>query len=54
MPKGTKVHRLTDKLKAKGLPEGAAIATAQKQTRQSYATGKALRTATGKRARRSR
>jgi len=41
MPKGTKVHRLAERLKDK-YPIGSAIAIAQSQTHQSYKTGKML------------
>ena len=43
MPKGTRVHRLKTRLQRKGMEEGPAIATAQKKTGQSYATGKRVR-----------
>jgi hypothetical protein len=48
MPKGSKVHKLAGKLEAKGLPKGESIAIAQKQTGQSYATGKAPKSKSGK------
>lgn len=52
MPKGTKVDNRFQTLKAKGLPVGEAAAIAQKQTRQSLATGKPLNKAsTGKKGR---
>lgn len=40
MPKGTRVHRLADKLKKKGRSTGSAIRIAQSVTGQSYATGR--------------
>ena len=40
MPKGTKVHRLVQKLMAKGYPKPNAIRIAQKSTGLAYATGK--------------
>lgn len=40
MPKNTKVHKLAHELMRNGMPKGQAIATAQKKTGQSYATGK--------------
>lgn len=43
MPEGTKVHRCVDVLTAKGMEKGKAIAICQKQTNQSFATGKPLR-----------
>lgn len=42
MPKGTRVHRCVDKLKSK-MGEGKAIATCQKSTKQSYATGRSTK-----------
>lgn len=42
MPKNSKVHRQADAMKRAGVPESIAIATAQKRTGQSYATGKKL------------
>jgi hypothetical protein len=41
MPKGTKVHRCVEKVKAKGKGD-AAYAICQAATKQSYATGKPL------------
>ncbi len=41
MPKGTKVHRCVDKVKAKGSGVNP-YAVCQKSTGQSYATGKKL------------
>ena len=43
MPKGTKVHGCVTILMAKGMEKGKAIAICQKQTNQSYKTGKPLR-----------
>lgn len=43
MPKGTKVDKLFEILKNKGLPVGEAAATAQKQTSQSLHTGKHIK-----------
>ena len=40
MPKGTKVHKMAEAMQEKGMPVGQAIATAQKNTGMSYATGK--------------
>ena len=40
MPKGTKVHKKAEAMMAKGVPPEIAIPTAQKQTGQSFATGK--------------
>ena len=40
MPKGTKVHKMADAMQEKGVPVGKAIATAQKKTGMSYATGR--------------
>ena len=42
MPKGTRVDKLFEKLKAKGLPIGEAAAISQTQTKQSLHTGKKL------------
>ena len=41
MPAGTRVHRLVDKLKARGVV-GNPYAIAQAATKQSFATGKKL------------
>jgi len=43
MPKGTKVHRLAEKLQRKGKSKSSAIAIAQSVTKQSYKTGKSIR-----------
>jgi hypothetical protein len=43
MPKGTKVHRLKEKLMRKGKSKSSAIAIAQSVTKQSYKTGKSLK-----------
>jgi len=40
MPKGTKVHRLAEKLIAKGKSKVSAIKIAQAATGQSYKTGR--------------
>jgi len=40
MPKNTKVHKMADAIEKSGAPKSVAIATAQKRTGQSYATGK--------------
>lgn len=42
MPTNTKVHKMAKAMEASGAPVGMAIATAQKRTGQSYATGKML------------
>jgi hypothetical protein len=42
MPKGTRVARLVEHLKAKGYTGGSPYAIAQSVTHQSYATGKPL------------
>lgn len=44
MPKGTRVHRCVDRLKARGAP-GNPYAICQAATKQSFATGKPLRRA---------
>lgn len=41
MPKGTKVHKVFDALKDKGMNEGKAARIAQSKTGQSLKTGKA-------------
>lgn len=41
MPKGSKVHKLYDKLVSSGKSKGAAARIAQAQTNQSLKTGKA-------------
>jgi uncharacterized protein YoaH (UPF0181 family) len=43
MPKGTRVHKCSDKLMRKGMKKGSAIAICQKSTKQSFKTGKKLR-----------
>lgn len=43
MPKGTRVHRCVQKVKAKGGKRTNPYAVCQKATGQSYRTGKALR-----------
>lgn len=43
MPKGTKVHKCVQQLKAQGKSESTAIAICQKSTGQSYQTGKPLK-----------
>lgn len=48
MPEGTRVHRCVDMLVGKGMSKGRAIATCQKSTNQSYATGKPLRKKRGR------
>jgi hypothetical protein len=40
MPKGTKVHKLYEKLKAQGRPVESAVRIAQAKTGQALATGK--------------
>lgn len=40
MPKGTKVHRLYDKLRSQGKSRASAARIAQHQTGQALATGK--------------
>lgn len=40
VPKNTKVHKMAEAMMKRGVPEGEAIATAQKRTGMSYATGK--------------
>ena len=40
MPKGSKVHKLYDKLKAQGKSSASAAKIAQSQTGQALATGK--------------
>lgn len=42
MPENTKVHKMAKAMERSGVPVGEAIATAQKRTGQSYATGKKL------------
>ena len=48
MPRGTKVHKLADKLKRQGKSTGSAIAIAQSVTKQSYKTGKPIRKKKGR------
>ena len=43
MPKGSKVHKLADKLQKKGHSKASAIRIAQSATKQSYKTGKKTR-----------
>jgi hypothetical protein len=43
MPKGTKVHKCVQKVKARGESGVNAYAVCQKSTGQSYATGKPLK-----------
>lgn len=40
MPKNSPVHKMADAMMRRGVPEDEAIATAQKRTGLSYATGK--------------
>lgn len=40
MPVDTPVHKMAKAIERSGVPEGIAIATAQKKTGMSYATGK--------------
>lgn len=42
MPKGTRVHDCVEKLMAAGMSQAQAIAICQKQTKQSFTTGKPL------------
>ncbi len=51
MPKGTKVHRLFEKLKGKGRSVASAAKIAQSKTGKSLATGKSPK---GKKKRRGR
>jgi hypothetical protein len=44
VPKGTKVHKLFEKLKAQGMDVGQAAAISQAKTKQSLRTGKKLPT----------
>jgi hypothetical protein len=39
MPTNTKVHKMAKAMEKEGVPVGEAIATAQKRTGKSYATG---------------
>lgn len=41
MPKGTRVHKLYEKLRSEGKSKASAARIAQKQTGQALATGKA-------------
>ena len=43
MPAGTKVWKCVQELKAKGMPEGQAIAICQEQTGHNYQTGKPIK-----------
>jgi hypothetical protein len=48
MPKGTKVSDCVEKLMAKGMSQGKAIAICQSSTGLSYATGKKPKSASKK------
>jgi hypothetical protein len=48
MPKNTPVHRMAKAMERRGVPVSEAIATAQKRTGMSYATGKRPKTKAAK------
>ena len=47
-PVGTKVHKMAKAIERRGVPVAEAIATAQKRTGLSYATGKRPKTKAAK------